>query len=128
MGGPARGAKAIEQLANLEARAGEKQGGAEGLWLIERAIDRLEGLLSCTRESTPKAEAAAAETPLGAKGRTNAERWSLLGSAWKRKAAVLAGTSSPDWGAVKEALEQSRNAYQGDLALRAGQISSHTRC
>ncbi|MGH8480045.1 MAG: CHAT domain-containing protein [Gammaproteobacteria bacterium] len=111
--------KAIEQLANLEARAGEKQGGAEGLWLIERAIDRLEGLLSCTRESTSPTEAAAAETPGGAKGRTNAERWSLLGSAWKRKAAVLAGTSSP-WRVVKEALEESRNAYQGGFGSASG--------
>ena len=112
--------KAIEQLANLEARAGEKQGGAEGLALIERAIDRLEGLLSCTRESTSPGEAATAETLGGAKGRTNAERWSLLGSARKRKAALLAGMSSPDWGAVKEALEQSRNAYQGRFGSASG--------
>ncbi|MGQ0593949.1 MAG: CHAT domain-containing protein [Gammaproteobacteria bacterium] len=110
--------KAIEQLANLEARAGEKQGGAEGMALIERAIDRLEGLLSCTRE--PASEGATAETLGGAKGRTNAERWSLLGSAWKRKAAVIAGTSSPDWVDVKKALERSRNAYQGGFGSAGG--------
>ena len=36
---------AIEQLANLEARNGEKMGGMEGIKLIDAAIQRLTGLL-----------------------------------------------------------------------------------
>ena len=39
--------RAIEQLANLESRIGEKKGGDEGLRLIDRAITRLEALRTC---------------------------------------------------------------------------------
>ena len=88
----------IEQLANIEARLGQKRGEAEAageegdrakassddetpLQLIELAIARLQGLDKVVG-SDPDADAP--ET-----GR-NAERCALLGSAWKRLAAYRA--------------------------------------
>jgi hypothetical protein len=65
--------KAIEQLANLEARRGEYAGQHA---LIDRAIERLEQLERLTASSQPVA--------------INKERNALLASAYKSKAAVLA--------------------------------------
>ena len=99
--------RAIEQLANLEARTGEKKGGKEGLDLIDRAIRRLTGLLYISAPMTGEKEAAVKMDSAEAR-RANAERWSLLGSAWKRKAAVLAADDQPG---MRAALKNSRNAY-----------------
>jgi hypothetical protein len=71
----------LEQLANVEARLGEKQGKAGD---VKRAIRRLEtlgGLVSETSDgdsSSRKAESA------------NPERWALRGSAYKRLASLHA--------------------------------------
>ncbi len=103
---------AVEQLANLEARAGETKGGTEGLALIDIAIARLRGLLSCTG-------GAPTEEDTGSHRRANTERWSLLGSAWKRRAALLAKGESKTWDDIQAALECSRNAYsraEGDTS------------
>jgi len=102
--------KAIEQLANLEARTGEKIGGAEGAALIDRAIDRLKGLLACTQDVSA-IQAGGTESPAVLPQRANVERWSLLGSAWKYKAAVLARAKEAAWSEVELALERSRDAY-----------------
>jgi len=99
--------RAIEQLANLEARTGEKKGGKEGLALIDRAITGLTGLLEISMPMTGEKEAAA-KTGSAEARRMNVERWSLLGSAWKRKAAVLA---ADDPQGMLAALEKSRRAY-----------------
>ncbi len=74
---------AAEQLANLEARLGEKQNDAE---LIEQAIKRLQHLI------------AFGKTP---------ERRALLGSAYKRLAQVQA-----DREGITAALKQSATCYQ----------------
>lgn len=91
----------IEQLANLESRHGEKlakQGKSEeGLKLVDRAITRLNALAGITLSGDAKA--------------TNAERAGLLGSALKRKAAVLAENSDIKWSTVAEVLEESAKAY-----------------
>jgi len=99
--------RAIEQLANLEARTGEKIGGEQGVALIDRAIARLTGLLDISAPMTDPRAAARKSGSADAR-RANAERWSLLGSAWKRKAAVLA---RDDTGRMLEALRASRDAY-----------------
>jgi hypothetical protein len=68
----------VEQLANVEARLGEKQGKASE---VKRAIKRLEtldGLVSEKSEGDKKAESA------------NPERWALRGSAYKRLASLHA--------------------------------------
>ena len=98
--------RAIEQLANLESRIGEKKGGEEGLDLIKRAITRLDALRTC------------AAVTLGQPGekpevmrRVNAERFSILGSALKRKAALLAKKEAAKWNEIGETLEHSREAY-----------------
>ncbi|WGZ94183.1 MAG: CHAT domain-containing protein [Candidatus Thiothrix putei] len=108
--------KAVEQLANLEARTGEKIGGEAGHSLLNNAINRLTGLLEVT-------EGIQVETVDGIKHvisqgvtdtKPNAERWSLLGSAWKRKAVLYKRaetTTHPLTEAIKEALNHSRRAY-----------------
>jgi CHAT domain-containing protein/pimeloyl-ACP methyl ester carboxylesterase len=102
--------KAIEQVANLEARTGENVGGAEGLALIDRALDRLKGLLACTQDLSA-IRSGASESSTGTAQRANAERWALLGSTWKRKATLLARAKRAVWAKVEVALERSRNAY-----------------
>jgi len=96
---------AIEQLANLEAREGERRGGPEGIRMIDRAIERLTSLLAATGHvvATPT------QTP-EVPSRPNAERWSILGSAYKCKAALL-GRRKTSWSRVKVLLEKSRDAY-----------------
>jgi tetratricopeptide (TPR) repeat protein len=91
---------AIEQLANLEARQGEK---IKDTALVVRGIKRLRGLLD--------AADGAGETSV------NSERCALLGSAYKRLANLLerwssdAGTEDQPTG-VKQALEQAALWYQ----------------
>jgi CHAT domain-containing protein len=91
---------AIEQLANLEARQGESSSDPN---LIERAINRLQSLISLSAGGDNGAP------PIPG----NSERNALLGSAFKRKALVLARDAKPQqWVKVREALEQSRDWYQ----------------
>ncbi len=111
----------IEQLANLEARTAEKllepKSGKlvdsrmfnVALDRVECAIARLSGLIRITgvdpNPDSPRPESSA--TPR----RVNTERWSLLGSAYKRKAVVLARTQGVKWNRVETALGEARNAY-----------------
>jgi len=97
--------RAIEQLANLEALAGRERGGRSGLALVGSAIRRLEGLLAITKGDA--ASAATDDVPPPAAG---AERGSLLGSALKIKAELLAAGRRPA-AAVVRALEAARDAY-----------------
>ena len=89
--------RTIEQLANLEARAGEATGD---LALIDRAIVRLRGLIELC--SPAVGSEAGLHAPM--------ERCAALGSALKQKAAILAG---PDgrWHDVETVLRESRDAY-----------------
>jgi tetratricopeptide (TPR) repeat protein len=90
---------AIEQLANLEARQGEKLKDAS---LIRRGIERLQGLL--------RAAGGAGEV-------VNSERCALLGSAYKQLASLLepwssdVGTDDQPAG-VRQALERAASWYQ----------------
>lgn len=109
--------KVIEQLANLEARTGEAVGGEKGVERIDRSIERLTQLLACTDDpaflaSEPRVAIA------GPVGPANAERWCLLGSAWKRKGGLLARQGGARWKEVSEALSESHAAYHkaGDAA------------
>jgi hypothetical protein len=117
--------KAIEQLANLEARIGEKKGGAQGLRLIESAIKRLEELRACTQPMHAEPDDGADKERMTQR-RVNVERCSLLGSALKRKAAILAKQMGTDWGLISKALQGSRDAYrdgEGDPAT--GKLDPH---
>ena len=91
--------KTIEQLANLEARTGENQGGQAGKTLVQTAIERLMALRTGTT---------------GADAGINAERAALLGSAYKRLAAVMAKNRSA-WRTVAKVLKQSADAYREAL-------------
>jgi hypothetical protein len=98
---------AVEQLANLEARtAGRLRDRAAALERVSQAIARLELLQALTAGAPPAA-------------RPNTERWSLLGSAYKRRAEILA-LDGRDWQAVAPELAKARDAYQageGDPAV-----------
>jgi CHAT domain-containing protein/pimeloyl-ACP methyl ester carboxylesterase len=89
----------IEQLANMEARQGEKlaakQPGA-GLQLIDSAIQRLHALVAMS--AGPGA------------AQFNAERAALLGGAFKRKAAVLA-SQGKSWEKISPLLADAAKAY-----------------
>ncbi|HJV25245.1 MAG TPA: CHAT domain-containing protein [Aromatoleum sp.] len=87
----------IEQLANLEARRGEAIGDIK---LIDSAIGRLQALIALATSHTCTGESAPVR---------NMERYAVLGSALKRKAAVVALTGS--WADVRPILEEARNAY-----------------
>lgn len=103
-------ARAIEQLANMEARHGGKladKGEAErGLALIESGIHRMKALADSV---------AGAEMP-----ERNPERAGILGSAFKLKAAALANQGKP-WKRISVALAESAQAYRaaikGDPAM-----------
>jgi hypothetical protein len=101
--------RAIEQLANLEARTGHTTANAE---LINTALGRLKGLVQLTATSLdPAEENSGTEWP----ALSNPERAALLGSAYKRLAAVLAGNlrqdHDKDGGAVLLALKQAIDWY-----------------
>jgi hypothetical protein len=106
--------RAIEQLANLEAREGESTGDAQ---LVERAINRLQSLLGLSAGTYSN------EPPLSG----NSERCALLGSAYKRKALVLARAAKPaQWVNVKEALATSRRWYeQGEGAAGDARVDPY---
>jgi CHAT domain-containing protein/pimeloyl-ACP methyl ester carboxylesterase len=97
---------AIQQLANYEARQGEK---TKNVKLIHRAINRLLNLMGAT--GGPKTP----DDPQHAE--SNIERCGLLGSAYKRLAGVLdpwsLETKAPEFPiGVKQALDQSIQWYQ----------------
>ncbi len=82
--------RAIEQLANLEARTGHNTANAV---LITAALGRLEGLVQLASTTLDRAEQNhGTESPAG----SNPERAALLGSAYKRLATVLAGNLRKD--------------------------------
>lgn len=91
--------RVIEQLANIEARYGDKwvAGGsyARGCELIDCAIGRLRAL----DQAVGRAQAA------------NAERTALLASALKRKAGAQAQSGSADWSAVREIVTEAAQTY-----------------
>lgn len=101
--------KAIEQLANLEARQGGRmleRGEVDGaLSLIDSAIRRMKALAEAVQAAEVTAH--------------NAERAAILGSALKLKAAALARLDE-DWSAVAAVLEGAAQAYasafEGDPA------------
>ncbi|HLN83936.1 MAG TPA: CHAT domain-containing protein [Candidatus Binatia bacterium] len=75
---------AIEQLANLESRLGEQQGYPN---LVDHAIERMRQLDELTASKMDYQTGG----PQGAvRTRANAERQSLIGAAYKRKAAIYA--------------------------------------
>ena len=101
--------RAIEQLANLEARTGHTTANAV---LITTALGRLEGLVQLAATTLDRAEENnGAESP----ALSNPERAALLGSAYKRLAAVLAGNlrqdQNKDGGDVLLALERAIDWY-----------------
>ena len=97
--------KAIEQLANLEARAGADCADVKrGEALIRSAIARLEAL---TRITGPEASLELALQ------HANVERRGLLGGAYKRLAVCLARGATPgsNWPVVKAELERAQAVY-----------------
>ena len=101
--------RAIEQLANLEARTGHTTANAE---LINTALGRLDGLVQLASTTLDRAEQNnGTELP----ALSNPERAALLGSAYKRLAAVLAGNLRQDHdkqiGDVLLALERAIDWY-----------------
>jgi hypothetical protein len=101
--------RAIEQLANLEARTGFDTANEI---LIRQALDRLEGLLRLT--STPRPPPAGRrerETPPP----SNPERASLLGGTYKRLAAVLAANLLK----VQDQEGEKENVPEGEKILEA---------
>ncbi len=113
---------AIEQLANLEARHGEVTGD---IAQIKRAIARLMQLGTLTAIREPSVE-----TPL-LPDDLNAERRGLLGSAWKRLAAVhardavaAASTAARDaaLASMHDALDASLHWYGGAALLPSGGV------
>ena len=103
---------AIEQLANMEARQAERlsePGPAQDLKaatpLVNDAIARLKSLLAL---SSPKPHGEPDAVSNGA--RHNLERLAILGSAYKRKAIVLA-RSGETWKKIATQLDLARNAY-----------------
>lgn len=113
--------KAIEQLANLEARQGgrmvERGEADSGLRLIDSAIRRMKALAEAVQGADVTVH--------------NAERAAILGSALKLKAVALTRLGK-HWSAVAGALEEATQAYasalEGDpaappyLALNAIQL------
>jgi CHAT domain-containing protein/pimeloyl-ACP methyl ester carboxylesterase len=87
--------RVVEQVANLEAREGDRTGD---LPLIRRALSRLEGLLGI-----------ASEGGLPSRGPVNSERWSVYASACKRMARWLIKEKSTS--AARQRLVRARDAY-----------------
>jgi hypothetical protein len=96
--------RAIEQLANLESRTGHTTANAV---LINTAKGRLEGLVELASTTLDPAEPNnGTESPAG----SNPERAALLGSAYKRLAAVQARNLRQDH-------DQDQNKDGGDVLL-----------
>ena len=116
--------QAIEQLANFEARLGEERNDPA---LVQRAIDRLLELVTLV---AGKAEAAPPPKEV-----RNEERIALLGSAYKRLAAVHARASlaatdeaarAAARAAMRAALCSSADWYRGPIAdVAAGDIDPY---
>jgi tetratricopeptide (TPR) repeat protein len=97
--------KAIEELANAEGRLAESTGDVA---LAVRAIDRLQGLVAITGAVLPGA-------PVQTGKALSPERAGLLGSAYKRKAAIharayLAGNDA-EFRSMRDELARSAEAY-----------------
>jgi CHAT domain-containing protein/pimeloyl-ACP methyl ester carboxylesterase len=97
--------RSIEQLANMEARQGERlvadgQAG-KALPLIESAIRRLESLADSVRGEDGS--------------ELNPERAALLGSAFKRKAAALAAQKKTSWQNISLVLGKAAAAYRSGI-------------
>ncbi|MBI1398371.1 MAG: CHAT domain-containing protein [Betaproteobacteria bacterium] len=117
--------RAIEELANLEARVAEERearGGAgmagdpslDPLELVESAIARLGFLTKIAGERSPFAEG---DTDSGRSAGLNRERAILFGSTYKRKSAILAwrllrGAAGASIAELDHALQQSAKAYR----------------
>ena len=96
--------RAIEQLANLEARTGHTTANEE---LITTALARLEGLIQLTATSLDRAEQNnGTESPTG----STAEQAALLGSSYKRLAAVQAKN-------LRQDQNKGQNKDGGDVLL-----------
>ncbi|MFN9545599.1 MAG: CHAT domain-containing protein [Cyanobacteriota bacterium] len=97
--------RAIEQLANLEARLGERSDDAPR---VMAAIERLRALLRiASAGATPATGSAAAGPP---------EWQALLGSAWKRLAALRARALVASGRAGKEALQTVMEPLEAAIA------------
>jgi CHAT domain-containing protein/pimeloyl-ACP methyl ester carboxylesterase len=103
--------RAIEQLGNVETRLGEDSDDAD---MVAQGIARLESLVRLTGGVVPSDVGPSANAALPG----SAERSPLLGSAYKRKAAVHAhaylGKSGKlaDFRAMRQALARSSAAYE----------------
>ena len=97
--------KAIEQLANMEARYGGKLADThqfdQAIPLIDSAIRRLQALAEAVRGAGDPA--------------SNAERAGMLGSAFKLKAAALLNMGKK-WAELVPCLKQSARAYMNGMA------------
>jgi CHAT domain-containing protein len=98
--------RAIERLANLEARAGEAMGDESGAALVDTAIARLRRLLQLSGDILPAVSAGLELAQLP----RNAERFALLASAHKRKAALLVRRKR-GWADIEAELICARDAY-----------------
>ena len=101
---------AIEQLANLESRLGEQQGYPQ---LVDCAIERLRQL---DELAAAKIDYRTGSAQRAVRTRANAERQSLIGAAYKRKAAIYAGRivkgDAGVEGEFDQAIRASIAAYQ----------------
>ena len=103
---------AIEQLANLEARLGESRGEPA---LVDRAIERLHDLAKAAGENLHQTSGKRA---VATRLKANVERASLVGAAYKRKAAIYARAivAGKEKGTVvkqfNDAVRASIQAYQ----------------
>ena len=104
--------KAVETLANLESRHGERQGDQAA---VSRAAQRLSALVEAT------------QTPSSSPSTATPERYGLLGSAFKRKAAMLArsGATSPEdlRKALQDAADWYRLGQEADLYPRLNRLT-----
>jgi tetratricopeptide (TPR) repeat protein len=96
----------LEQLANVEARLGEKQGQAGD---VKRAIKRLETLDGLVSETSEGGNGRKAES-------ANPERWALRGSAYKRLASLHARQVLKDHRAAKAPAKSAADDLRKALA------------
>jgi len=116
--------RAIEHLANVEARLGDASDDAA---LVAQGIERLQNLVRLTGGTPPDLQGESA--PRLEAGSATAERAGLLGSAWKRKAGVHAraylATGKPrEFTRMQEALTHSSASYRA-MASRLGDPDVH---
>ncbi len=115
--------RAIEQLANVECKLGVATGDPA---MVAHGIDRLTRLVHLTGAALPAGKGMSGDR---AAASTHIERAGLLGSAWKRKAAVHAKAyletgAYAEFADMTDALDHSSRAYEamasklGDTELR----------